>query len=128
MKLREAMALHEFRFSSRPRRRALEELDALELITAHRIIREIKSYMDARGAPYSGWYVGISANPWERLLLGHGLRIDNPCRFWDCGSDRIARLVERQILNELGTDGGTGGGDSEPAFVYAYLKGPHTNP
>jgi len=90
---------------------------------------EIKAYIDRNGGPYSSWYVGIAADARERLFNNHG--VDEKNDFWiyqTCSSSDIARNVEAYFVNELSTDGGTGGGGDDTDKVYAYKKNSHTNP
>lgn len=68
------------------------------------------------------WYVGITANPGQRLFDEHKVekvRSDQ----WICFeaiNEQAARDAEVELLG-LGYDGGDGGGD-HPTYVYAFLK------
>ena len=46
----------------------------------------------------------------------------------ESSSHIIARKIEAYFIEQLGTDGGTGGGDDDAKYVYAYKKKAHTNP
>ena len=47
--------------------------------------------------------------------------------FIQCTSSAAARSVEKTFLDH-GCDGGTGGGDDDAIYVYAYLKTSETEP
>ena len=91
------------------------------------IISEIKNFMAKWGGVYSDWYVGIASDPRKRLFDEHNVneRIDAWIYRLAISSD-AAREVEDYFINVLGTDGGTGGGDYDTKFVYAYKKTSYT--
>ena len=99
------------------------------MYSKEQIIKDITNYMDNKGVQY--WYevyVGISKNPEDRLFNGHGVQKDHdPWIYRRAFSSSAARDVEAHFIN-LGTDGGTGGGDETTIYVYAYKKAAHTNP
>ncbi len=91
------------------------------------IIQSFKDYMAKNGEEYSDWYVGIASDPKKRLFNDHNVR-ENP-GIWiydDAETQKIAREIEEYFIN-LGTDGGSGGGDSSTTYVYAYKKTAYTN-
>lgn len=68
------------------------------------------------------WYVGITANPEQRLFDEHNVERVRSDR-WVCFeavNEWAARDAEAELL-DLGYDGGAGGGD-HPIYVYAFLK------
>jgi hypothetical protein len=70
----------------------------------------------------SDWYVGIAADPRDRLFNDHN--VDEQNGFWiyeQATSASVARQVEKAYL-DTGHDGGGGGGDEESTYVYAYVK------
>lgn len=81
---------------------------------------------------FSEWYVGIAANPRERLAE-HGI-VEEDESVWEealplwkkANNDQMARKAERFFLDR-GAKGGPGGGDEDSVFVYAYRIGPNTN-
>lgn len=84
--------------------------------------QEIKDFIDKQGKNYSDWYVGIAADPKDRLFNGHGVDKENGT--WihrECMSCDGAREVEDYFLNTIGTNGGPGGGDDDTCHVYAYV-------
>ncbi|MEE8346027.1 MAG: hypothetical protein V3S20_01645 [Dehalococcoidia bacterium] len=87
---------------------------------------ELKAFIDRARAPNRDWYVGIAADPDERLSE-HGLRENDWYLVRRLGSADAARRVEDFLL-KLGCDGGSGGGDEESTAVYAYWKRGHTTP
>jgi hypothetical protein len=91
------------------------------------IINEILNYVKQNDAILSTWYVGIASDPKQRLFNDHGvIELDYGWIFRNCGSSDIARAAEAYLINTLGFDGGSGGGDQYSSFVYAYKKGSHT--
>ena len=92
------------------------------------IISEIKSYIAKCGGSYSDWYVGIASAPKQRLFNDHS--VDEKNGFWiyhETENSNSARDIEDYLINTLGTDGGTGGGDYSSRYVYAYKKTSYTN-
>lgn len=99
------------------------------LASEEQIKEDIKSYIDDHGGQYNRWYVGISDNARKRLFDDHN--VDEDSDLWiyrTASSATVARRVEDYFVNELGTDGGTGGGDENSNQVYAYKKNSHTDP
>jgi hypothetical protein len=85
-------------------------------------VTEILEFVDSHSLPRYCWYAGISAQPYSRLSLAHRIRGGDCAKFWDTGSEEVARAVERRLL-QLGFDGGTGGGgERSPGFVYVFLQ------
>ena len=90
---------------------------------------DIKAHMQKGGGAYAAWYVGISKTPRDRLFNGH--RVHEKDDWWiyrQAETAAAAQSVESYFVNTPGTDGGTGGGDKESDYVYAYKKNAHTDP
>jgi hypothetical protein len=86
------------------------------------IILTIDSYMQKFQYRNSDWYVGVATDPRDRLFNGHN--VDEHNGIWifeEASSDSVARSVEKAYLN-TGHDGGSGGGDENSVYVYAYVK------
>ncbi len=82
---------------------------------------DIKAYMDKNGGAYGEWYAGIAADPKQRLFTEHGVHENGDAWIYDWAPDSdTARRVEQYFIKTLGTDGGSGGGDSTTKSVYAY--------
>ncbi len=83
-------------------------------------ITKISDYITEAGGGLHKWYIGVTANPENRVFDFHnvpktvGYYIIVPCV-----SELAARNTEKHFLNE-GMDGGDGGGNN-PTHVYAYL-------
>ena len=92
------------------------------------IVKEFLDYMDKHGGEYADWYVGISKHAEQRLREEHKVGIFDPWIYAIANSSNAARDVEDFFINELETDGGTGGGDETSDGVYAYKKATHTVP
>jgi len=81
----------------------------------------IDDYVRGCGGVYSDWYVGIAADPRERLFTDHN--VDEKKGHWvfqRCADSVIARELERYFTNTLGANGGPGGGDHTTTYIYAY--------
>lgn len=78
------------------------------------------------GGSYPSWYVGVSEEPETRLSDGHGAK--DAWIYREAESTEIAREIEAYFIERLNTDGGSGGGDEDATYVYAYKKKPHTTP
>jgi len=89
-------------------------------------ISEIEAYLANNGGSYSQWYVGIAADPRERLFSSHAVKEKGDAWIYHrCTSSGVARLVEKCFL-ALGMKGGSGGGDDNSEYVYAYKIAGHT--
>ena len=100
---------------------------------------EVKGFIVRARAPYSEWYVGVAADPDERLRR-HGLRENDWYIVRQVGSAEAAQRVAEFVL-KLGCDGASsptgttsddGGAEQdeerEATAVYAYWKRGHTEP
>lgn len=84
------------------------------------IISDIKAYVAKCGGDYSDWYVGIAADPEQRLFNDHGVSKNSGAWIWiRAASADDARAAEKSLL-ALGMTGGPGGGDEESDCVYGY--------
>jgi len=93
------------------------------------IINEVNTHIQKEGSGYKTWYVGISRDPRKRLFNDHNVSEKNSWWIWrEATSSTVAREIESYFVDNLGTDGGTGGGDYSSKFVYAYKKASTTNP
>lgn len=83
--------------------------------------------MSKWGGSYKAWYVGIASEPRKRLFVDHGVVENGDAWIYEeAFSSADARSVERHFIDNLGTSGGPGGGDSASTFVYAYKMNYHT--
>jgi len=88
--------------------------------TKSTIISDIKAHVAKCGGNYSDWYVGIAANPEQRLFNDHGVNKNSDAWIWiRAASSDDARAAEKSLL-ALGMTGGRGGGDDDSDCVYAY--------
>ena len=93
------------------------------------IIRSIETHITDIGSSYSNWYVGVTHSPIVGVFNAH--HVDKTHPTWihtPTSSDTVSRAVEKHFVKGRRTDGGAAGGDESSVFVYAYLKGPNTNP
>jgi hypothetical protein len=80
---------------------------------------EIDVRINKCGKGYREWYVGIAANPDQRLFEGHNVSQEGGTWIYrDAGSESMAKTIEA-IFIKKGCKGGSGGGD-KPHYVYAY--------
>lgn len=94
-----------------------------------KIAKDIVNHAEKEGSYKSNWYVGIAADPEDRLFNDHNVSKDNGWWIYrDAGTNTSARRIESYLLDNYGFDGGAGGGDHTTKFVYAYLKTYKTNP
>ena len=97
--------------------------------TKQEIMDDIKTHMQKRGGEHSGWYVGVSKNAKNRLFDDHSVKEKKDVWIYrKADSSQTAREIEDYFVNDLKTDGGTGGGDKTSDMVYAYKKAKHTEP
>jgi len=83
----------------------------------------IETEIDVRiakyGKGYREWYVGIAANPGQRLFVGHNVSQEGGAWIYrDAGSVSMAKTIEAIFLKK-GCKGGQISSDS-PHYVYAY--------
>lgn len=94
--------------------------------TANQIASAIDNHIRAVGGVYSAWYVGIAADPNDRLVNGHNANgTANAARYWDAGDENAARAIEQHFCQK-GCRGGGGGGDWRTKYVYVYKISPLT--
>jgi hypothetical protein len=88
--------------------------------TKSSIVADIKAYVAKCGGKYSDWYVGIAADPEQRLFNDHAVSKESGAWIWvRAASSDDARAAEKSLL-ALGMTGGPGGGDDDSDCVYAY--------
>lgn len=92
------------------------------------IVSEFNAHIRKQGGNFENWYVGITQDIEQRLFGDHKVpRKDHWFIHREAFTSDDARAVEKAFL-EWGCDGGTGGGDEDTCFVYAYLKTSVTDP
>ncbi len=95
---------------------------------AQTIYNEIVAHINKQGGPRSSWYVGITQDVDQRLFGTHKVPREGHWYIYrEANTAQAARNIEKALL-EWGCDGGTGGGDSNAEFVYAYLMTAVTDP
>lgn len=63
------------------------------------MIQDFNAYMSARSSRYNEWYVGVAADPRDRLFRGHGVNEQADAWIYDtCSSSREAREVEQHFV------------------------------
>ena len=93
------------------------------------ILNEIIAHMNKEGGPAHTWYAGITSDVGSRLHGAHSVpEKDHWFITQQAQSSEDAREVERILIEVVGCDGGTGGGDETSSVVYCYKKTSITNP
>ncbi len=88
--------------------------------TANSTAQEIAAYVGQHGGNYSQWYVGIAANPQDRLFSGHNVSERGGAWIYrTCTNSDQARAIEDYFIS-MGMKGGPGGGDATTKAIYAY--------
>lgn len=101
----------------------------MSALSEQQIHDDIIAHIQKEGGAYNTWYVGIAANPRERLFTAHQVQEkDSWWIFREAINSQSARNVEKFIIDNYRTDGGSGGGDVNTIYVYAYKKTNSTNP
>ena len=100
----------------------------MEPQSAQKVYEAIVAHIKKQGGPHDSWYAGISSD-WESCLFEdhHVPRKDYWCSVHKCYYDTDARSVAYALMR-FGCDGGEVGGNEDSVYVYAYLKGPLTDP
>jgi hypothetical protein len=111
----------------------MESLCLADRIRAISIITGALSLIQSNGGDRRNWYVGIAWNPESRLADGHGIQLHSMFldgdvyKYWDAGTEMLARWIERDLVEKYGFDGGSGGGGViPPTYVYVFLQNDHT--
>ncbi len=90
------------------------------------IIAEFEKFMGQHGQYYHEFYVGIAADPVDRLTNGHGINEAIPHVYWTQAlRTDIVRTIEKYFLGK-GVKGGPGGGDDNTCYIYTYKITPQT--
>jgi hypothetical protein len=80
---------------------------------------EIDLCINKCGKGYREWYVGVAANPDQRLFEGHNVSQQGGAWIYrDAGSEPMAKIVEAIFLKKGCKGGPADAGSSH--FVYAY--------
>ena len=97
--------------------------------TNKKILSDIIDYIGKCGGNYREWYAGIASNARTRLFDDHNVDEKNGnWIFSPAETSNDARAIERVLVENYGTDGGSGGGDENTNKVYAYKKTCSTKP
>lgn len=93
------------------------------------ILQEIVSHIQKEGSPFNAWYSGITSDIKSRLHSDHNVpEKDHWFIFRTASSNQAARRIENALIEQYGTDGGAGGGDTNSTVVYSYKKTSITDP
>lgn len=91
------------------------------------IIASFEEYIRENGQYYPEWYVGIATDPDDRMFSGHGVDSGSGIWiYWDIPQHTsIVRMIEKYFIKK-GARGGSGGGDDDTQYIYAYKITPQT--
>lgn len=82
--------------------------------------------MGRHGQYYSEFYVGIAADPVDRLTNGHGCDASTPHIYWTQPFySTTVRAIEK-FFHDKGAQGAGGGGDFNTCYIYVYKITPQT--
>jgi hypothetical protein len=100
----------------------------MDPIVPQQAYNEIVAHIQTQGGNFPSWYVGITADWDVRLFYDHAV----PRTGWTyvvrrCLNGNLAATVRDALMN-LGCTGHFIEADQTAVFVYAYLKGPLTDP
>ena len=95
-------------------------------MTVQEAFDAINNFILERGGEFAKWYVGITADPEDRLFNAHKVTRISPWIHCACVNAAAARNVESYFLEKKGALGGSGGGDDTARYVYAYKTTPYT--
>jgi hypothetical protein len=94
---------------------------ALTPQSAETIFGNINNKMNASGVRFAGWYVGIAADPEDRMFNEHNVsRTGGTWIICRAFNDAQARKIEK-AYHDAGCKGAGGGGDEKTVFIYAYV-------
>lgn len=93
------------------------------------IVARTLDYIDSTSSnsispsPGKGWYAGIT-NDWERRREEHESDDEEETilhsKVVECNTTEDARCVEKRLVDKLGCQGGSGGGNDHTKFVYVF--------
>ena len=82
------------------------------------LIEGLVNYINENGGDPSKWYTGIATK--AKVRLGQHNAMDSLWKYDTADSSDIAREVETHMIDVVGTQGGSGGGDDSSVKVYCY--------
>lgn len=92
------------------------------------IIADLETHVAKFGGTFAEWYVGITANPKQRLFTEHRLRSNGDAWIARRAVDDLqANEVQEYFKSVRKTQGGSKGG-LQDVYVYAYKMKSHTKP
>lgn len=92
------------------------------------LILEFTKWLNPLPGTFANYYVGIAADPLDRLVNGHGLEGKDGKDTWRydfATNDTVARKVEA-YFKAKGMKGGPGGGNEKTRGVYIYKTTPRS--
>lgn len=90
------------------------------MATKQQIVQEFVNYVQKQGGAYSTWYVGVAADSKKRMFNDHNVNEKQDSWIYHpCSSSEEARDIEDYFIRQ-GMKGGSGGGDDDTTYVYAY--------
>ena len=92
---------------------------AMQTLTLGPLRSTAKLWIDDHGIPADRFYAGITNAPQQRLRA-HRVDPKGDYTFFQASSDSVARAVERYLVDQVGCEGGSGGGDSSSTYLYIY--------
>ncbi len=92
------------------------------------IIADLEVHVAKFGGDYSEWYVGVTANPKERLFTQHRLRSTGDAWIARRALDDLQAAEVQEYFKSVRKTQGGSKGTLQDIFVYAYKRKAHTRP
>ena len=88
----------------------------------NQIIKLIKQFIHQE--PPTSYFIGIAQRPKIRLQAHFAL--DVKAMSVQADDVKSAKRIVSYFINDIGTDGGSGGGNDDSKYLYCYKKGMNT--
>lgn len=92
------------------------------------IIADLETHVAKFGGTYSDWYVGITANPKQRLFTEHRLRSSGDAWITRRAVDDLQAAEVQEYFKTVRKTQGGSKGTLQDVYVYAYKMKSHTRP
>jgi hypothetical protein len=84
------------------------------------IISDIVFYMKNLDIPFNEWYVGVTANPSQKLFAEHHVSIDADWIFRDAGDYETAKTIQDQLIERFNLKRIDDEEDHRNKYVYVF--------
>jgi hypothetical protein len=88
---------------------------------AQEIIDAFNKFIHNFGDAYYQWYIGITANPEQKLFNDHMVNKKNGVwKYENAGSEKNALKIKKYLVEKFCAQGDEGSANSNTTYVYAY--------